>query len=398
MKSKRQIYTGMKILSGDDWVENYAVIVEEGCIQAVLPADKIKNHMPATVNEFPADYYLAPGFIDLHIHGAAGADVMDGTVDSIATIAGTLAKEGVTGFLATTMTAPLDQIEAALGAVLQVSKEPANAGAAILGVHLEGPFISARKAGAQMAEYICKPDLANVLQWQKKYEKIIKLVTLAPEVVGASEMIEGLKKENILVSVGHTDATYDETQTALAAGCTQATHLFNAMRGLLQREPGAVGALLLAPNVAVELIADGVHLHPAILSLVYQLKPRGHILLVTDAMRAKCLGEGTYDLGGQSVTVKNNRAELADGTFAGSVLTMPEAIVNMSAMSGCTLAQAFNMASAYPAVRLGFGNKKGNISSGYDADLVILNTNMEVMQTIVAGTSVYKREAVASDL
>lgn len=383
------IFTGMQMFSAQQWLSGQAVVVEEGKIRAMIATEMVKNHQPATVIELPADHYLVPGFIDLHIHGANGADVMDGTPEAFSVMGRALAAEGVTGYLATTMTASPDQIEKVLLSVAAAMDTPDEKAAAILGVHLEGPFISKDKAGAQQDASMMIPRLNVVDAWQKASNNIIKLVTLAPELPDIVPFIEGLKKSGILVSAGHTNATYAETEAAITAGCAQGTHLFNAMRAIQQREPGVAMALLLAPHVSVELIADGIHLHPAMLSMALKLKGNTRVLLVTDAMRAKCLGDGSYELGGQSVTVQAGKAMTQDGVLAGSTLTMPAAIRNMVNFTGCSLLEAVAMASTNPATRLGLSDRKGQIMSGYDADLVVLDAAFNVKMTMRHGQIIY---------
>lgn len=382
----RSIFMGLQILVDNNWVQDHALIVEEGVIKEIVSANNIKNLSSAKLYEFPRDHYLIPGLIDLHIHGAAGHDVMDGTAEALLAMQRTLAKEGVTGFLATTMTADHERISSVLKTIAKVM--PNKEGAAILGVHLEGPFISPKKIGAQNNQAICLPDAALVSHWQALANGAIKLITLAPELPEALQLIKKLNEMGIITSVGHTNATYAETHLAIDAGCTHATHLFNAMRGIHQREPGAVGALLLAEKVNAELIVDGLHLHPAIIELALRVKGKDKLLLVTDAMRAKCLGDGQYDLGGQMVMVRSDKATLADGTLAGSTLSMPQAIKNMVQFTQCSLADAIYMASYNPARVLGIANRKGSIEKGKDADLVVMGPALEVKMTMREGHKV----------
>lgn len=386
---KRCIFSGMRVLQGKRWLENHAVIVEQNKIKAIISADMIKHHMPAEVHEFSADCALVPGFIDMHIHGTGGYDVMDGSVDALRHISKLLAEDGVTGFLATTMTASHERIEAALAAIPEAMQNAQ--GAAILGVHLEGPFISKEKMGAQNGKYAIAPDIELFKKWQRIAENNIRLVTLAPELNDAIAFIQALRVLDVIPAIGHTNATYDQTMAAVSAGSTYATHLFNAMRPLHQREPGTVGALLLAHEVTGELIADGEHLHPAIYQLAYKIKNKDHLILVTDAMRAKCMDDGCYDLGGQKVHVKNKKAALPDGTLAGSVLSIPEAIKNFMKFTGCEMEDAINMASYNPAAKLKLASRKGSIDVGKDADLVILSANLHVKLTMCGGRIVFEK-------
>jgi N-acetylglucosamine-6-phosphate deacetylase len=341
---------------------------------------------------FPATYHILPGFIDMHVHGAAGHDVMDADVNALRAISHALAAEGTTAFLATTMTADIADIERALMATRDfVAAVDDDKGATILGVHLEGPFLASSKMGAQRGDKIILPNVELVQHWQKVSNNLIKLITLAPEQAECLALIRYLVSQKIIPSMGHTNATYAEAMTAIQAGCSHATHLFNAMRSLHQREPGAVTAALLSPHVIVELILDGVHLHPAVAELTWRLKGRDKIVLVTDAMRAKCLADGCYDLGGQSVHVKEGQAQLADGTLAGSVLKMSSALQNVMKFTGCDVADAVKVTSENAARALGVFDKKGSICVGKDADLVVLDASLQVVMTICAGKVVYKK-------
>ena len=256
---------------------------------------------------------------------------------------------------------------------------------------MEGPFIAEKKVGAQCADEIILPNINYIDKWQTISERAIKLVTLAPELPNSLELIRYLRQQNIVASIGHTNATYDETIAGIEAGCSYATHLFNAMRGIHQREPGAVTAALLSEKISTELIVDGVHLHPAIVKLALKLKSNDKIILVTDAIRAKCLCDGTYDLGGQSVDVKNGVASLKDGTLAGSVLRMPTAIQNILQFTDCTLLDAIKMTSENPAKILGIFNKKGSIALKKEADLVVLDDKLNVVLTLRGGRIAYQR-------
>ena len=303
----------------------------------------------------------------------------------------TLAAEGTTSYLATTMTATADEIDKALLNVGTYMREQHKImGATVLGAHLEGPFISPQKVGAQNAKNVLLPDVAQLDAWQKKSGNIIKLVTLAPELSNSLALIQYLRDHHIVASIGHSDATYAETQQAIKEGCHYMTHLFNAMRGIHQREPGVVTAGLLSDKVKAELIIDGIHLHPAIIELIWKLKDIDQLILVTDAMRAKCLGNGVYDLGGQEVYVKEGVATLRDGTLAGSTLKMPEAIRKMMNFTGCDFYDAVRMAAESPAKVLDIFSKKGSIAVGKDADLVVLDNNYDVVMTMVGGRVVYQ--------
>src|SRR3989338_5721446 len=303
----RTIFSGLQILHQDKWLTGYALVVEEKKIHSIIPSEMVAHHLPAKEYHFPDHHYLIPGLIDLHIHGVAGCDVMDGSEEALVTISHALAKEGVSGFLATTMSVENEQLEAVLKTISSLLSYAD--GAAILGAHLEGPFISKEKKGAHRAAVMQLPNIELIRKWQALTHPVIKRVTLAPELPGAIELIKKLCEMNVRVSIGHTHATYEETLLAIKAGAKEATHLFNAMRGLHQREPGAVSALLLS-DVIAELIVDGLHLHPAIVELALRLKGKERLLLVTDAIRAKCLRDGQYESGDQQVNVQKGEARL----------------------------------------------------------------------------------------
>lgn len=388
------ILTGPQVYAEQGVLPNAAVVMSNGSIQAITAAAQVKNTAADEVHYFPADYHLVAGFIDLHVHGVSGRDVMDATPEALDVISKTLAAEGTTGFLATTMTAKTHEIENALVAVRDfMDAKHEVKGATILGVHLEGPFISPKKVGAQRADQILVPDILMFERWQQATANVIKLVTLAPELSNSVEFIRYLKEKGIVAALGHTDATYAETVTAIAEGLGYATHLFNAMRGIHQREPGAVMAALLSDQVLTELIVDGVHLHPAMVQFILKLKTKEKMVLVTDAMRAKCLGNGIYDLGGQDVAVKEGVATLLDGTLAGSTLKMPAAIQNMIRFTQCSLLDALKMASENPAKALGIFHKKGSIAVGKDADLVVLDEKFNIVMTLCNGGVVYHKKA-----
>lgn len=389
MKQARLIFSGMKILTNENWLNDHALIVENKKIMAIIPRAMIQHHLPARQYEFPSNFYLSPGLIDFHIHGANGHDVMDGSEEALQEISMTLAKEGVTGFLATTMAASNAEIEKVLTLIPQIIARQQE-GVAILGVHLEGPFIAAGKRGAQHINAIQHPSIDLLQHWQLLAKGNIKILTLAPELPGAIPLIRAMRDLNIIASIGHTMATYEETKAAIAAGARQATHLFNAMSELHQREPGAAAAILLAEDVAAEIIVDGVHVHPAMVEVALRMKGKEQLLLVTDAMRAKCCGNGCYELGGQSVQVINGHATLKDGTLAGSVLTMNAAIKNIMLFTGCDLATALHMASTNQARLLQLENK-GKIAIGMDADLVIFDSDLKTVLTLCEGREVFSK-------
>ena len=326
--------------------------------------------------------YVSSGFIDIHIHGSGGADVMDATPEALQTISSVLLKTGTTAFLATTMTMSKE----AIGTALQNIKEHSVGldGAKIIGVHLEGPFLNPEKHGAQDRKYICEPDLALI----EPYMEQIRMITIAPEMPGAEAFIRYLSQHHphIVLSIGHSDASFEQSKESFGWGITHATHLFNAMNPYHHRKPGIVGAVF-DSDVSCDIIADLVHTHPSVLKLVHRVKA-DKLMLITDAMRAGCMKNGEYDLGGRSVTVEGGKAVLNDGTLAGSVLKMNDALKHMVQRGGMTLVEAVNTATKIPARKLGL--KKGEFKSGYDADMVIFDENFSIITTIVDGEVKYK--------
>lgn len=334
------------------------------------------------------NWLLLPGYIDMHIHGSAGHDTMDATQLALHQMARSLVQEGVTGFLATTMTQSIEAIESALTNVAQF--ENSDDEASLLGIHVEGPYVSKKRAGAQPIEYIILPSIEQFVSWQKISKHRIKQVTIAPEVEGGFAFIEALKDLNVIASIGHSDATIEEVDSSVALGVRQATHLYNQMRPLHHRNPGVVGAVFLEDKVKVEIIADFVHNHPQAVNLAYRIKGAKGIILITDAMRAKGLQYGDYDLGGQTVHVSKDGAYLSNGALAGSVLTMEQAVKNIKAITNCSLQEIVAMSSTNAAEQLQL-TTKGRIAKGYDADFVLLDENLNVQKTICRGKVVYEK-------
>jgi len=385
---------GMRIYAENQIIENGYLKIQDQKIIEVGKVEDIGDEKGCEVVEIPAHFHAVPGFIDVHIHGANGADTMDATMEALDTIASALPKEGTTSFLATTITQEPQAIERAIknaGKYID-GKQSSQRNAEIVGIHLEGPFVNAKKAGAQPQEYIIDPDLSLFKKWQALANGTIKLVTLAPERPGGLEMIQYLSENGVVASLGHTDATYEQVMEAIQAGSRHVTHLFNQMRGLHQREPGVVGAALLNDEIKAELIVDGVHIRPEVVKLAVKQKQPEGLILITDSMRAKCLKNGQYDLGGQEVTVADGKAVLHDGTLAGSILKLGQAVKNITEFADCTLKDAVQMASVNPAKQLKLYDRKGSLSVGKDADIVILDDNLNVYMTFCRGGLAYKKE------
>ncbi len=336
---------------------------------------------------------LLPGFIDLHIHGAAGHDTMDATTDALAAIAREIARHGVTAFVPTTITASVEETRRAVenvAAFLREQESRSVDGARVLGVHLEGPFISPKHPGAQPAQHIRLPNLA---EFQALVDTgCVRLITLAPEQPGADDLIRSARRQGVGVILGHTDATFAQCQHAVDLGASQATHTFNAMRGFHHREPGTAGATLALSGLRAQLIADNVHVHPAAMRILARCKGADGTLLITDAMRAADLPDGEYDLGGQVVRVEHGECRLPDGTLAGSVLTMERALQNFLSATGWSLAEAWPVSSRSVARALGVDGEMGSLEAGRRADLVLLDEGLAVVATLVGGEIVYLRK------
>lgn len=340
----------------------------------------------------PADAIVLPGFIDEHIHGAGGFDAMDGTEEALRTIADTVAAEGTTGFLATTMTQSSQNIEKALEAVKAYRKSGREEGAAVLGVHLEGPFIAAAHKGAQPLEYVAKPDVKTFKRYNETSGDCIKIVTLAPEEEGTLELIAHLKERGIVPSVGHTGAKHEAVLAAIKAGATNVTHTYNAQSALHHREIGVVGSALLCDELNCEMICDTIHVSVPAMKLLVKNKPKGRLVLITDAMRAKGLADGVSELGGQTVYVKGSEARLADGTLAGSVLKMNRAVQNLIEKVGMPFTDAVDCATLAPATVLGLNKETGSIEVGKNADFAVLDSKFDVVLTVRGGKVIYKRK------
>lgn len=321
-------------------------------------------------------YTVVPGFVDVHIHGCAGADTCDGTREAMESMAKFLLQHGVTSFCPTTMTIGRETIEKALLAAKDAMDHPVEDGARIVGVNMEGPFISKERKGAQKEEDIVAPDFTMFRELWDLCGGIIRLVDVAPEQPGGLEFIQQAK-ELCTVSIAHTTSDYDQAKAAFDQGITHATHLFNAMNGIHHRKPGVVGAVIDDDRVRGELICDGFHIHPAVLRLAFRLLG-DRALIVSDSMRANGMNEGeSYDLGGQMVQVSGGKAVLADGTIAGSVTNLHQEVKNLVSF-GVPFAQAVKSASLIPARAIGLDHEIGSIAPGKRADLVVLDENLDI--------------------
>lgn len=395
MSSSRSplLLKGMRVFSEQGIIESGYIKICNQKIVEVGSLEMLPDESGFEVIELPPHFNLLPGFIDVHIHGANGADVMDATEDALYTMATSLPREGTTSFLATTMTQSREKIESAIEAAGKyIRKNQATPQAEVLGIHLEGPFVNPDKAGAQPMEHMMHPNTELFQKWQTLSRDTIKLVTLASELPGGLELIKYLSDQHIIASIGHSDATFAEVKQAVEAGSTHVTHLFNQMRGLHHREPGVAGAALLLEELKAELIVDGIHVHPEMVRFAFQQKKKDGLILITDSMRAKCLKNGVYELGGQDVYVNNEMATLSDGTLAGSILETKRAVKNMITYTNCTLEDVVHMASINPAKQLNVYDRKGSITVGKDADFVILDEDLEVELTVCRGSIAFQRK------
>jgi N-acetylglucosamine-6-phosphate deacetylase len=316
---------------------------------------------------------------------------MDGTENDIQIISETIAKEGTTGFLVTTMTQSPENITKALTAVKDVMQKGEFKGAEALGVHLEGPFICPKHVGAQPLEYVAKPSVEIFDEYDKASGGNIKIVTLAPEQEGGAELVEHLAKLGKVASIGHTASKYSDVELAVKAGAKNVTHTYNAQTALHHREVGVVGSAMLFDELNCELICDLIHLSGPAIRLIIKNKPHNKVTLITDAMRAKGMPDGISELGGQTVIVKNGEARLEDGTLAGSVLKMNVAVKNVVEKLGVSFTDAIDFVTRNPAENIGVLNERGTIEVGKRADFTVLDDNFDVLLTVVGGRVVYQR-------
>jgi N-acetylglucosamine-6-phosphate deacetylase len=327
---------------------------------------------------------IVPGFIDLHIHGGDGADFMDADERANARILAFHARNGTTAMMATTLSGSVADLANAVAAIARSSDDH---GAEIAGIHLEGPYINRDRAGAQDRASIRPADIQEIASLLERAPRLKWMITFAPEIDGARALVERFR-ERVVFSIGHTSADYAEAVAALEWGATHFTHLFNAMTGMHHREPGVVGAALVSRSATAELIADGIHVHPAVLNIAATTIPH-RIALVTDAMRACGLADGTYKLYGQDVDVKEGAAHLRKGgALAGSTLTMHGAVRNMVELAGLPIERVIPLATEVPARIIGVRDRKGVIDRGYDADLVLLDKRLDLERVIVRGEEV----------
>lgn len=373
-----------RLILADKTVEGMAIVFDEK-IEKIAPVGELDLSEYEVIDA--GGKYVSPGLVDIHIHGYLGEDVSDGTVEGLVTMAKGIAENGVTSWCPTTMTVSKKEIEAAFDAARKVRESDEYYGARIIGVNSEGPFINEAKKGAQAAEHILSPDADFIIE----NADIVKLVTIAPEVDGALDAIKKIYDDGrVTVSMGHTNATFEEACAGVEAGVRHTTHLFNAMTALAHRNPGVVGAALSSDEVACELIADTFHVSKGLFSLVSKIKG-DKLCLITDCMRAGGMPDGDYTLGGQPVHKEGIKCLLPDGTIAGSVLRLNEAVYNLYANTELPIEKAVAAASLNPARAIGEDAQIGSLEVGKRADIIIADEKFTVEKTIIGGAVRYER-------
>jgi len=389
-QSLKHAIVGGKIILENEILHDHVLVFTE-TINELVSKEEFVNRLETSsvdlydITEFNG--YISPGFIDIHIHGAGGSDTMDASIESLKTISNRLIESGTTAYLATTMTMEQEKIEEALKTVRNYMTRQMTddfAGSHIVGVHLEGPFISPAFKGAQDSKNIQIP----TSKWIKPYFDIIKIITLAPEMDKDFKFIKEMKGAGLVLSMGHTGCDFETACSAYDAGVEHVTHCFNAMTGLHHRNPGAVGATFAKPFTA-EIITDGVHVHPGFFETFIKIKSTEKVILVTDAMRASFLGDGKYDLGGQEVNVLNGAPRLSDGTIAGSVHRMDTALKNVKEHTQYEVYEIIKMLSLNPAKRIGLDHEMGSIEKGKLSNLVLLTDEFNVQSVFIKGRKKY---------
>lgn len=394
----RRIITNCSLVDGDGIRENMALVLENGVVAAVLPTSQLPCSGDAVLTDAGGNYVSA-GFIDMHLHGGGGHDFMDGTPEAYLGAARSSARYGATSIVPTTLTCSDEELFAFFE-VFRQAKKASGGGANLLGIHLEGPYFNPGQAGAQDPKYLLNPTPEHYMKILDATDDIIRW-SAAPELPGAVEMGRVLSDKGILMSIAHTNATYEEAMKAIEyGGYRHVTHLYSAMSSVTRRNAfrhaGVVEAAYMSDDVTVEIIADGIHLPSSLLQFVMRFKGADATALCTDSMRGAGMPEGEYKLGslrdGQTVIVEDGVAKLMDrSAFAGSVATCDRLVRNMVNLAGCTLPEAVKMMTSTPARILGVDSRKGALRPGMDADIVIFDGNVNILETIITGETVYER-------
>ncbi len=394
------IIMGGKLILPHGIIPNQELVISNGKIANIQTQNKDSLKMKKSASQRimenehtiidATNLYIAPGFIDLHVHGGYGWDTSMGTTTALQNIALYHTQGGTTSLLPTLMAAPPLMTEKFLQSVSRLTGKKTG-GATILGAHLEGPYLNPLKAGAQNPAFLHHPDVKEMQRFISLAKDSLKIVTLAPELPGSKELMALLKHHDIVIAIGHSLATYDQTVEAFQEGLCHAVHLFNALAPFHHRQPGVIGAVLTHPGISIEMIADNHHLHHSVLQLLGNIKKEENLILVTDAIAAAGLPPGIYSLAGQTISLHNGCCQLPNHTLAGSNLTMIQAIRNMVYLAHVPLEQAVLLATRHPAKRLGLASHKGSIAPHMDADLVFLDQNLQVTMTMVMGEMVYQQ-------
>jgi N-acetylglucosamine-6-phosphate deacetylase len=362
------------------------ILFRDGVIEAVAPRSSMT--LPAGAREVLAkDQSAAPGFIDVHIHGAGGHDVMEGTEAALRAISSSIGSHGTTSFVATTVTADPQAIcrsSEQIARYIAVQHEKTLPGAEVLGIHFEGPFLSPERRGVHPPEWLKLPSAELLEKFVSSARGNALLLTIAPELLGAMPCIDAARKAGMVVGIGHTDATYEQTRAAVARGAHHAIHTYNAMRPFSHRDPGVIGAVLTSPEISAELIADGVHVDETAMRLLIQAKGAGGVILISDGISATGMPDGKYVLGGLEITVSGGVCRNSEGRLAGSTLTLERALHNIVEL-GASVADALRMLTLNPATLLGIEHKKGALRPNADADIVLFNEALEITQVFTRG-------------
>lgn len=375
----------IKLITPNSVEKGYGVVFNKGKIMDIDLEENINLELIGEVINGEGRF-LSPGFIDIHNHGNTGHDIMDSTEETLDRIGEFHIKNGVTSYLGTIITSSYDNIITSIKNIVNYKNKKTLS--KVLGIHLEGPFFSTLRKGAQPEEYIKEPDFEIVKEFVELSKDKLKMVSIAPELHGAIEIISYLKENDITVSMAHSNATFNEAKRGINHGVTVGTHLFNGMREFNHREPGIIGAALTDDRVYCELIYDRIHLHDETVKIALKTKGIDKIVLVSDAMRAAGLEDGEYELGGQKVIVNNGAARLENGGLAGSTLNLKDAVHNMVTMLNIPIQDAIRMATLSPAEAIGVSRVKGSIEIGKDADMLLFDENINISSVFISGNCV----------
>ena len=381
-----------RILTPEEEINDGVIVVEESRIAALGHRDEVR--VPAgAIDYVAAGMTVVPGFVDVHIHGAGGHDVMEANARGLDRITATVARHGTTSIVATTVTAPIEETCRSLAGIAHYIRshenpaeppKPGRLAAEILGIHLEGPFISPSRRGVHPVESIVKPSVEILEKLLKAADGFVRILTIAPELPGAMDLIAAAVAAKVTVGLGHTDANYEQARAAIRAGARHAVHIYNAMRPFTHRDPGIVGAIMTDPEVTAEVIADGVHVAGAAIQVLIGTKGFDTVILVSDGIAATGMRDGNYRLGNFDVNVRGGICRNAEGKLAGSTLTLDRALRNVVEL-GVPVRDAVRMITILPARRLGVAGKKGIIAVGADADLVALTDDLQVAGVMTRG-------------